>query len=134
MEILEKLKLLEQNILILEEIKNEHLLEKTSHSKRDEWELRYGLFESIQIIIDTSCKIVNHYNLGIPKNYRECLELLEKFGYLDPTLAEHCISMTGLRNLLIHEYAEIDPQKLYKFLDHLVDFRSFIFQIRNSLA
>ena len=130
MELLQKLKQLEENIKVLEEIKNEITPRDIAKSKRYEWELRYGFFESIQIMIDISCKIVNHYNLGNPKNYRECIELLARFKYIDDELSRKYIAMVGLRNLLIHEYAEIDIQKLYSFLDSIDDLKNFIKQIQ----
>lgn len=133
MELTEKFKQLEQNILLLRELKDDLSLTAIQQNRRYEWELRYGLFESIQIIIDISCKIVNHFNLGIPQNYSECLELLNQFDYIDHELAKRCIAMTGLRNLLIHEYAHIDSDKLFAFLNQIDDFRLFIIQVKHSL-
>ncbi|NWF67294.1 MAG: DUF86 domain-containing protein [Campylobacterales bacterium] len=130
MEILEKLKQLEENILILKEIKNELSIEQIKEKKRFEWELRYGLFESIQIIIDISCKISSTYNLGNPKTYKECLELLSKFKYIEHELSKKLSSSVGLRNLLIHEYTTIDIEKLFGFLNFLDDFKSFAKQIK----
>lgn len=129
MELLEKLKLLEENIKILNTIKADSKLEEVRKNKRLEWEIRYGLFESIQIIIDIACKLSSEYNLGSPKNYKECIELLEKYHYIDKNISKKIIGMVGLRNLLIHEYATIDSQKLYNFLVHLDDFTDFIKQI-----
>jgi len=130
MEILEKLKQLEENILILEEIKNELSIEQIKEKKRFEWELRYGLFESIQIIIDISCKISSTYNLGNPKTYKECLELLSKFKYIEHELSKKLSSSVGLRNLLILEYTTIDIEKLFGFLNFLDEFKSFAKQIK----
>ena len=41
--------------------------------------------------------------------------------------------MIGLRNLLIHEYAEIDAKKLYEFLNSVDDFKKFISEIERSI-
>jgi len=90
MEILQKLKQLEENLKVLEELKSEIAIEDIKQNKRYEWELRYGLFESIQIIIDVSCKVTNQYNLGQPQNYRECIELLGKFNYLQQSHTLYC--------------------------------------------
>lgn len=133
MEILQKLKQLEENIKILEELQESITLQDLNSNKRYEWELRYGFFESIQIMIDISCKIANHYNLGNPQNYRECMELLAKFNYLDTLHVKKYTSMIGLRNLLIHEYAEIDPHKLYDFLNSIGDFKNFITEINSNI-
>jgi len=134
MEILQKLKQLEENLKVLEELKSEIAIEDIKQNKRYEWELRYGLFESIQIIIDVSCKVTNQYNLGQPQNYRECIELLGKFNYLQQSHIQRYIAMIGLRNLLIHEYTTIDTQKLYAFLDSIDDFKSFIKEIKENIS
>lgn len=134
MEILQKLKQLEENIKILKELKQEMQAEDIAANKRYEWELRYGFFESIQIMIDVSCKVANHFNLGKPQNYRECIELLAKFKYLNKINTPRYIAMIGLRNLLIHEYATIDTKKLYDFLNSINDFKNFIKEIRENIS
>ena len=129
MELTEKLKHLEENIKILREIKVSVTLGELISNKRYEWEVRYGLLESIQMVIDIACKLSSQYNLGNPKNYRACLALLQQHKYLSPKLAKKMISMVGLRNLIVHEYAEIDNKKLYEFLNFLDDFVDFSIEI-----
>lgn len=133
MELTEKLKHLEINITTLQEIKNSVTLDDLKTHKRYEWEVRYGLFESIQIVIDISCKISSFYNLGNPKSYKECVELLVKHNYLSLELSKKVISMVGLRNLLVHEYVQIDEEKLYAFLNFLDDFTLFAHEIKSNL-
>jgi uncharacterized protein YutE (UPF0331/DUF86 family) len=132
MEILEKLKGLSDNLIILESIKYE--LSGDVVGKRVEWEVRYGLFESIQIIIDIACKVTSYYNLAHPKSYSECIAALVNAQYIDGEIAQKVTKMIGLRNLLIHEYATIDTVKLIDFLDYLEDFREFSRQIQNSVS
>ena len=86
MELLEKLKHLEENIKTLKEIKNSVSLDDLKRNKRFEWEVRYGLFESIQIVIDITCKISSEYNLGNPKSYKECVALLVPSRHLKTPL------------------------------------------------
>ena len=133
MELLEKLKRLEENLKILKEIKESLNIEDIKSNRRYEWEIRYGLLESIQLIIDISCKIVSNYNLGAPKTYKECIKLLNKFNYLSSKLSLTLLSMVGLRNLLVHEYTTIDIDKLYSFLENLDDFYSFLKEIKKAL-
>jgi uncharacterized protein YutE (UPF0331/DUF86 family) len=122
---LDKLKRLEENLIILTSIRDNFSLDDIKNDKVDEWGLRYGLFESIQIIIDLACSIVSEKNLGIPKNYSDCISLLNKNNYLDKGLSSRILSMIGLRNLLVHEYGIIDVEKLYEYLDHLQDIKDF---------
>ena len=129
MELLEKLKHLELNVKTLAEMKDTLTFEEIEQNKRYEWEIRYGLFESIQIVIDISCKIVLTYNLGNPNEYKGCIQLLQKHRYLSKELSKKVISMVGLRNLLVHEYVQIDNKKLYEYLNFLDDFITFANEI-----
>ena len=121
-----KLKRLEENLRVLSNFKNDYSLEDVNSNKVDEWSLRYGLLESIQIIIDISCSFVSEKNLGLPKNYSECITLLINGKYLDKNLGNRLTKMVGLRNLLVHEYGIIDTEKLYEYLDRLQDIRDFV--------
>lgn len=121
-----KLKRLEENLRILSRIKAEYSIEAITNDKVDEWGLRYGLFESIQIIIDLACGFVSENNLGIPKNYSDCITLLVNNKFIDKKLGDKLISMVGLRNLLVHEYGIIDVKKLFDYLDHIQDIKEFV--------
>ena len=121
----DKLKRLEDNLRVLNGFKKKYSLEDVKSNKVDEWGLRYGLLESIQIIIDLACSYVTEKNLGIPENYSECITLLVSNKYLDKNLGKRITRMVGLRNLLVHEYGIIDVKKLYQYLDHLQDVRDF---------
>lgn len=125
----DKLKRLEENLRVLTDFKEQYSLEDLLTNKIDEWALRYGLLESIQVIIDISCSFVAEKNLGIPKNYSECILLIVSNKYLDKDLGERIIQMVGLRNLLVHEYGIIDVQRLYEYLDHLNDIQDFAISI-----
>lgn len=123
--ITDKLKRLEENLRELSNFKKHYSLEDVIANKVNEWGLRYGLFESIQIIIDLACSFVSEKNLGMPKNYSECITLIVSNKYLDKDLGERISRTVGLRNLLVHEYGIIDVPKLYEYLDHLQDIRDF---------
>lgn len=125
MEVAERLAKLEENLIILKDLKESLLPENLKDDVKSQWAIRYGLFECIQIIIDISCHLVSRYNLGNPKSYAECIELLRKYGFISFDLEDKLIKMVGLRNKLIHEYLRIEPLKLYDFLNFLDDFREF---------
>ena len=95
--------------------------------------MRYGLLESIQILIDLSCHLVSRFNLGSVKTYADCIENLREHGYISDDLSERLVSMIGLRNLLVHEYSRIDLEKLYGYLEFTRDFSEFIRQIEKVL-
>ncbi len=126
---LERLKNLEENIALLKRMKKEMSAEDIRTNRFDEWALRYGLFESIQIVIDIACHIAGKYNLGASDTYAECIGKLIRHDYIDANLGQNLIAAIGLRNLLIHEYTKLDTDKLYCFLDSVDDFSRFIEQI-----
>jgi uncharacterized protein YutE (UPF0331/DUF86 family) len=130
---LERLRQLEDNVASLERFRTEHSLAEIESERALQWALRYGIMESIQIVIDTACHICSSKNLGTPKNYGDCIRLLARFGYLKPASAEELISIIGLRNLIIHEYAVIDTARLHSFLEALDIFRSYAEAVRNLL-
>lgn len=120
-----RLQNLEENIAQLSKIKVEYSLSDIKSDKSKEWALRYGLFESIQIVIDVSCHLAVHQNLGSADTYSECIEKLREFDIIDEELEEPLTGMVGLRNILIHEYVEVDLNQLYELLNRLDDFRKF---------
>lgn len=122
---LSMLERLEENITVLEGI-HSALRETVDGLRKDtEWSIRYGLMESIQIVIDVSCHLCGKNNLGAPENYSDCVKKSVKFGYIPAELSPKLIAMIGLRNLLIHEYVSIDVERLVSFLNDLDIFRQF---------
>lgn len=111
---------LEENIVELNALRSEGV-----PGRRSDWALRYGLVESIQIVIDLACQVVARRNLASPTSYRECIEALSAAGLLATDLADSIKRMIGLRNLLIHEYDDIDTARLLPLLDRLDDLRAF---------
>lgn len=128
---LDRLKLLEENINGLIEFKKRHTLGDIRSDKSKEWALRYGLLESMQIVVDISCHLTTKYNLGNPSTYAECIEFLRKYKYLDEELSDKLVGMVGLRNILVHEYITVDINKLYGLLDNIKDFKEFADKIKD---
>lgn len=121
-------------MVALERFKSEHSLAEIEKTTSLQWALRYGLLESIQIVIDTACHVCSGRNLGAPKNYGDCIRFLVQFNYLKRDLADELLSVIGFRDLLIHEYASIDTGRLYGFLEALDIFRSYAEAIRETLS
>lgn len=130
---LERLEQLERNVIELENFKSKNELEEIKKNLQLQWIIRYGLFESIQIVIDISCHLVTKYNLGNPKTYGDCVEFLKQEKYLNTTISDKLLGMIGLRNILIHEYVEINVEKLYDLLNHLADFKTFANEVKDII-
>ncbi|NOY63943.1 MAG: DUF86 domain-containing protein [Nitrospirae bacterium] len=129
---LERLRIIEENILQLEQLKV-HSLEEIKRQKMLQWALRYGLLETIQAVIDVACHLVSKYNLGNPETYQECIEFLREHKYISEESSKKLSQMIGLRNLLVHEYIKVDISRIYNLLDYLDDFRVFIEEIKDHI-
>ncbi len=122
----ERLQQLENNVAELKKLKIKYQMKDIQKETTKEWALRYGLLESIQIMIDIACHLTVHHNLGNADTYAECIELLHKFDYISHTLKEDLIKMAGLRNILVHEYVAVEVSRLYDLLNKLDDFKTFV--------
>jgi len=130
---LERLIQLEINIAELEKFRLKYTVDQVKNDRQVEWILRYGLFESIQIVIDICCHLTAKYNLGNAQTYSDCILLLKKENYLSGEVAENLLGMTGLRNILIHEYVTVEVSKLFALLEHLDDFGKFADEIKDVI-
>jgi uncharacterized protein YutE (UPF0331/DUF86 family) len=65
-------------------------------------------------------------NLRMPSTYAEAFEVLGEAGILIAAQREAMVRMSGFRNLIVHEYARIDPAMVVRVLrERLGDFAAF---------
>jgi len=89
---------------------------------------------AIQVVLDICNHVVADDRLGLVEEYRDAVRLLAESGYLDPDLAKRLIPMAGLRNILVHDYLDVDRTKLHALLQGcLGDFEQFAVQIGRRL-
>jgi uncharacterized protein YutE (UPF0331/DUF86 family) len=82
---------------------------------------------AIQAVLDVSNHIVADMSVSLPADHREIFEILAKHKVLPRALSRRLVPMAGFRNLLVHEYLEIDRHRVYATLKHdLGDFEKFI--------
>ncbi len=83
--------------------------------------------------MNVSCHLTSKYNLGNPKTYSDCIDLLGKNNFIDADLVKVLSSMIGLRNLLVHEYVTVEIEKLYLLLNYLNDFVRFAVVVKDVI-
>ena len=82
---------------------------------------------AIQAVLDISNHIVADMKLNLPSEPRELFSLLAKHKVFSTRLAEKLVSMSGFRNVLVHEYLEIDRHRVFNIMNNnLGDFEKFI--------
>ena len=82
---------------------------------------------AIQAVLDVSNHIVADLDVTLPEDNKELFELLAKRKIIPAGLARQLGPMVGFRNLLVHEYMEIDRHRVYATLKNdLGDFERFM--------
>jgi len=83
----------------------------------------YGSAERfLQLAIEATLDMGNHViaelALGTVNWYSDIPDILAEKGYLGDDLKETWIRMIGFRNILVHEYIDLDRQIVYEILQH----------------
>ncbi len=89
---------------------------------------------AIQAALDIASHIVSERRLGEPESNRDLFLLLVRDGWLDEHLAATLARMAGFRNVLVHGYARVDPERLRDVVTHrLGDLLEFVRTVRARL-
>ena len=88
-------------------------------------EVERALQVSIQICIDVGAHLVSELGLKPADDYQGVFRSLAAHGTIDSGLADRLSAAAGLRNLLVHDYGDIDHARLWDSLGELDDLRSF---------
>lgn len=91
-----------------EEYKSDTSLENYTHIDA----MILNIERACQAAIDLAMHLVSINHSGIPQNSADAFILLEKSGLISRTVAEKMVSMTGFRNVAIHEYLELEMEIL----------------------
>lgn len=81
----------------------------------------YGSAERfLQLAIETLTDMGNHViaglKLGQVESYRDIPFMLAEHSYIDDALKEKWIQMIGFRNILVHDYLDLDREIVYQVL------------------
>jgi uncharacterized protein YutE (UPF0331/DUF86 family) len=81
---------------------------------------------AIQAVLDISHHIVADRNLPLPTDNTSLFGLLARQKVISTRLSAKLSSMAVFRNVLVHEYLEIDRRRVYRALSELRDVESFM--------
>jgi len=84
-----------------------------------------NLQTAIQVCIDMGNHIIADSGYRTPSSYADIFDVLREEGLLEECLASTMKRMTGFRNVLVHEYLDINPEIVHESLSRLDDFRAF---------
>ena len=83
--------------------------------------------------LDLAHHLIADQGWKTPSTYREAFEILHKENVLDRETARQMALWAGLRNVLVHLYLEVEPERLYQILQEDLDqLESFAAQISRA--
>ena len=116
-----RLKQLDEYLRILRQLQKYSLAEFTGDPEH------YGSAErflqlAIESLADIGSHVIVDLKLGTVERYRDIPLILAEHQYISHELRERWIGMLGFRNILVHDYLDIDRQIVYQVLqDELTD-------------
>lgn len=124
--------------------KLEHVIKKLKEISSVSWE-EFNKDESLrdraernlqiaaQVCIDIGSHIIADRGYRSPDSYGDVFKVLYEQDILSLQLAETMQQIAGFRNVLVHEYLDIDNKIVYECLGQLGDFKSFATYIVNTM-
>ena len=84
---------------------------------------RYGSAErflqlAIETLTDMGSHVISDLRLGIVNQHSDIPAILVKNRYIDPMLGDQWVRMIGFRNVLVHDYLDIDRRIVYDVLQN----------------
>jgi uncharacterized protein YutE (UPF0331/DUF86 family) len=81
---------------------------------------------AIQSAIDIGHHVIADMDLGLPQDYKDVFRILANNNIISEPLGKKLESMTGMRNILVHDYLRVDAHRVYSALQNdLNDFDEF---------
>lgn len=94
----------------------------------------YTVMHLLLICIEAVAGICNHLLAKTareaPASYAECFEGLRELDILDEPLQNHLIQMARFRNILVHRYWQVEPERVLRYArENLDDFDNYLRQV-----
>ncbi|MFW9989012.1 MAG: DUF86 domain-containing protein [Candidatus Odinarchaeota archaeon] len=85
------------------------------------------IFEVLsQLFLDICTHIISNSSEDPPESYTDCMKKLGKIGVIQPKTTEKTISLIKMRNIIVHQYGDINYRLLLEGLRELdKDFPQF---------
>jgi len=86
------------------------------HLKQDA--IAANLQRAAEQAIDLANHVIRKAKLGLPKESKECFEILAGAGVIPRELADKLKGMVGFRNIMVHQYQEMDIKIMVDVIEH----------------
>ena len=130
--ILDKAGKIDRHLRRIKEKRNIGIKEFLADLDRQE-SILFNIQMAIQNCIDIAAHILSDENLGIAGSTNEMFYMLQENGFLDPDITEKMILTVGFRNLVVHEYGNVDLKQVLQIANEDIgDLEDFIRAIFNK--
>ncbi|MCL5073292.1 MAG: DUF86 domain-containing protein [Actinobacteria bacterium] len=93
------------------------------------------LYLLVQSVLDLAEALISYKKLRRPATFTECFIILNEAKLIDKDLMQKMIKMAKFRNIITHDYEELDYEIVYDiFKNRIVDIENFINIIQDKLA
>lgn len=114
-----KLEIVDRNMRYLEEVNETFDPNEADYTLLQA--VKHSLFEITEACIDIASHIVAAEGYERPPDYAGLFPVLADNGLLSATLAERLADMARFRNVLVHQYGDLDVQRLQSFIEEDLD-------------
>lgn len=116
-----KLKELEQNLIFL---KNVSFKINRGNLKEDiirYWGIERGIHICIESVIDIANILISSSEVEKPSTYRDTILVLSELDIIPKSFSKDLAKMAGFRNILVHDYINIDEEIILDVLNNKLD-------------
>lgn len=109
-------------------------LEDLKNDLKLQWAVERGLQVAAEALFDAGAHLLASKFQESVDEYREIPSRLAARGVLRTHTASRLESLSGFRNVLVHQYAAVDLTKLHAGLGRLDDFDAFVADVEQWLS
>lgn len=91
--------------------------------------IKYGFVTAIEGCVRAAQHVVASEHLTMPDSNAEAVRALGIHGVVDVAVAESVARAAGFRNVLVHEYAEVDDARVVANLALLAELEAYVTQL-----
>lgn len=73
-----------------------------------------------EFLIDLSSYILSKLDIEIPETYKEIVEKIYVIKIIDDDLKDKLIDIVGLRNIIVHMYADVKAELIFDNLEEII--------------
>ncbi len=96
--------------------------------------VKYTFVTAIESCVDVAQHMCSSEGWGPPTDNGDAMLLLGRHGVVDAGLADRMRKSVGFRNVLVHEYVQVDDAIVVDRLQHPGDLEQFAQQVADWLA